>query len=202
MSSLPLTQHPAAAPPEEARPSFFYDLGDVESYLAAERVNGALPVVPEWIPVDAGALPQPPGAPDRAAVAGRAREHGLQELRWPATWPPRSRDALVAATYAKQTGRAVAFSLAAFRQAFAAGRDLGDRDTVLLAGAACELHPNALLKALERDALAAALDAATAAAAAAGVRRVPAVVVGGEVFDGDAGVDAAARALGGTGAAA
>jgi len=196
MSSLPLTQHPAAAPPEEARPSFFYDLGDVDSYLAAERVNGVLPVVPDWVPVDASRLPQPPREPDRAALAARARERGMQELRWPARWPPRSRAALVAATYAKQTGRAVAFSLAAFRQAFAAGRDLDELDTVLLAGAACELHPNALLKALERDALAAALDAATAAAVAAGVRRVPAVLVGGEVFDGEEGVDLAARAAG------
>ena len=53
---------------------------------------------------------------------------------------------MLAATYAKQIGRGVAFSLAAFRQAFAAGRNLGDEDTVLIAGAACEMHPTALLK--------------------------------------------------------
>ena len=55
--------------------------------------------------------------------------------------------AMRAATFAKQTGRAVSFSLAAFRQAFAAGRDLTDVDNVTIAGAACELHPRALLKA-------------------------------------------------------
>ena len=48
---------------------------------------------------------------------------------------------MLAATYAKQFGRAVAFSLAAFRQAFAGGRDLGDEITVLIAAAACEMHP-------------------------------------------------------------
>ena len=50
------------------------------------------------------------------------------------------------ATYAKGGGRAVAFSLAAFRQVFAGGRDLGDEGTVLLAAAACEMHPTAVLK--------------------------------------------------------
>ena len=53
---------------------------------------------------------------------------------------------MLAATYAKQIGRAVAFSLAAFRQAYAAGRDLGDPDTVMLAAAACEMHPAAVTK--------------------------------------------------------
>lgn len=202
MSSLPVTQHSAAAPPEEARPQFFYDLGDPACWLAAERVNTALPVVPEWVPVDGTRLPSPAPVPDaaaRLAVEERARAQGLLPLRWPAV-PPAAREALVAATYAKQTGRAVAYSLAAFRQAFAAGRDLGDRDTVLLAGAACELHPNALLKAIDRAALAQALDDATAQAVACGVRRLPAVLVGGTVHDGEDGVETAAAALAQTGA--
>ena len=46
-----------------------------------------------------------------------------------------------AATYAKQIGRAVAFALAAFRQAYAGGRDLVEPDNVLIAAAACEMHP-------------------------------------------------------------
>lgn len=218
-SSLPLTQHHTAAPPEEARPSFFYDVGSAECWLAAERVNTALPVVPEWVPVDrrglgggasggaAGDAAVARGAggagggesPDRDPIERLARERGLQPLRWPATWPPDARAALLAATYAKQTGRAVAFSLAAFRQALAGGRDLADTDTVLLAGAACELHPSALLRALELDATARALDAATAEASAAGVRRVPAVRVGTQVFHGDAGIEEAAAALASSG---
>ena len=51
--------------------------------------------------------------------------------------------AMRAATFAAQIGKAASFSLAAFRQAFAAGRDLSDPDNVLLAAAACELHPRA-----------------------------------------------------------
>ena len=78
---------------------------------------------------------------------------------------------MLVATYAKQGGRVVAYSLAAFRQAFAAGRDLGERDTVLIAAAAAEMHPAAVLKGAELRGTRARLDAATAAAAEAGRAR-------------------------------
>jgi 2-hydroxychromene-2-carboxylate isomerase len=90
-----------------------------------------------------------------------------------------------AATYAKQTGRAVAFALAAFRQAFAAGHDLSDPDKVLVAAAACELHPNAVLKAIATDAVKSELREATERAGEAGVRGVPSLLVKEEVFWGD-----------------
>jgi 2-hydroxychromene-2-carboxylate isomerase len=83
---------------------------------------------------------------------------------------------MLAATYAKQIGRVVAFSLAAFRQAFAAGRDLADPETVFLAGAAAEIHPAALEKGANLRGTAERLRAATAEAAEAGVLDVPAVV--------------------------
>ena len=47
-----------------------------------------------------------------------------------------------------ENGRVVAFALAAFRQAFAGGHAL-DTDHVLIAASACEMHPRAVLKALE-----------------------------------------------------
>lgn len=150
------------------QPVFYYDLGDPQCYLAAEEtLSGS--VVPEWEPV----LGWEPVTTDRTDIERRAAELGLQPIRWPAKWPPDSREAMLAATYAKQIGRVVAFSLAAFRQAFAGGRDLGDRDTVLIAGAACEMHPTALLKAIELRSVAQALEEATAAARAAGVRTLP-----------------------------
>lgn len=176
------------APPEQ--PVFYYDLGDPECYLLAEQVMSAMPVVPEWEPVLGmeladGAVAHAPLERRRASLERRAGELGLQPIRWPPSWPPSSREAMLAATYAKQIGRAVAFSLAAFRQAFAAGRDLGDRDTILIAGAACEIHPTALLKALAMQSVAAGLRAATAGARSAGVRSLPAIRVGGAVFDGE-----------------
>ena len=62
-------------------------------------------------------------------------------VRWPEGWPNNTLKAMRAAIFAQSIGRAVAFSLAAFRQAFAGGRDLSDVDNVLIAAAACELHP-------------------------------------------------------------
>lgn len=137
---------------------FRYDLADPLAYLEAERLRSEEPSA-EWIPVLA-----PPGyrcaqeaAAVREDVERRARAMGLQPVRWPDPFPFDSERAMLAATYAKQIGRAVAFSLAAFRQAYAAGRALDD-DAILIAGAACEMHPRAILAALRtravRDALA------------------------------------------------
>ena len=152
---------------------FYYDLGSPECYLMAERIAaGELAPTTEWEPVHLGALgPEP----DRAAIERLAANQGLQQFRWPERWPMDTRRAMLAATYAKRIGRVVAFSLAAFRQAFAGGRDLRDPDTLLIVGAACEIHPAALLKALETRSVADALEQATARALAAGVEALPAV---------------------------
>ena len=136
------------------------------------------------------------GDPDRDAIERRAAELDLQPLRWPARWPPDTQTAMLAATYAKRVGRAVAFSLAAFRQAFAGGRDLGDPDTVLIAAAACEMHPTAVLKGIGLRSVGAALEQANTRARAAGVvRRFPRSRSGSRVFTGEDGIEPAARAL-------
>jgi 2-hydroxychromene-2-carboxylate isomerase len=91
---------------------------------------------------------------------------------------------MLAATYAKQVGRAVAFSLAAFRQAFAGGRDLGDQSTVLIAAAACEMHPTAVLKGIELRSVTRGLERAVERARGGGVSSLPAIAVGDTVFEG------------------
>ena len=60
-----------------------------------------------------------------------------------------------------------------------------DPENVLIAAAPCELHPNALLKAVETKAVKDGLRAATERAAELGVTGVPSLVVGDEVFWGD-----------------
>lgn len=187
------------------RPVFYYDLGSPYSYLAAERVNNVLPEVPLWQPVLLGAIFQARGfgswsqTDERdagiAEVERRAREYGLPELRWPDPWPGNTLTAMRAATFAKQTGRAVAFSLAAFRQAFAGGRDLTDVDNVLLAAAACELHPRAVLKGIEMQSVKDELRAVTDDAIARGVTGVPSIAVGEQVFWGDDKLEEAAAAI-------
>jgi 2-hydroxychromene-2-carboxylate isomerase len=146
-----------------------------------------------WQPVLAsglaGGLAGSDAAVDRSAVEAAAAAQGLPPPRWPEPWPFDSELAMLAATFAKQTGRAVAFSLAAMRQAFAGARDLSVPDNVLIAAAACELHPRAVLKAVETAAVRNALREATAAAAEDGVRELPAVVVDGRVFAGPSAVE-------------
>jgi 2-hydroxychromene-2-carboxylate isomerase len=121
----------------------------------------------------------------REDVERRARELGLMPVRWPEPFPFDSTRAMLAATYAAAIGRATAFAQAAFRQAFAGGRSLADLDSILIAGAACEMHPAAIEKALAREAMAEQLRDATAAAKAAGVSEVPSVIVAGQTFVGE-----------------
>jgi 2-hydroxychromene-2-carboxylate isomerase len=190
------------------RPVFFYDLGSPYAYLAAERISGAFAAagaeVPEWQPILLGGLFQrfdrdswgngPRREEGMRECERRASAYGLPPIRWPEPWPGNTLRAMRIATFAKEIGRAVSFSLAAYRQAFAAGRDLGDPDNLMIAAAAAEMHPRAIEAAVGRDALKAALRAATEHAGDLGVRGVPSVVVDGEVFWGDDRLDEAAEA--------
>jgi 2-hydroxychromene-2-carboxylate isomerase len=185
----------AKVPGSTDQPVFYYDLRSPECYLVAEQVMHVLEVVPEWQPVLAAHLDKASPPVDRSALERAARELQLQPVRWPEVAVPDSGPAMLAATYAKQIGRGVAFSLAAFRQAFAAGRDLGDTDTVLIAGAACEMHPTALSRALRQRSVAKGLTDAAVRARRAGVRSVPAIEAGGVVFEGLEGLPRAAEAL-------
>ncbi len=155
--------------------AFYFDLASPLAYLAAERVLQVIPGPLEWRPVLARELP---GAENfesfrcetevqmfRADVQRRADELGMQPLRWPEPFPFDSSLAMRVATYAKGIGRVVPFAQAAFRQAFAAGRSLSDTDTVLIAAAACEMHPQAVLRGAELHSVREQLATATEEAA-------------------------------------
>jgi 2-hydroxychromene-2-carboxylate isomerase len=109
----------------------------------------------------------------REEVERLAITQGLPSPRWPDGWPGDGLLAARAAIFAQQAGRVVAFSLAAFRQQFAAGRDLSVPDNVLIAAAACELHPRAVLKGMESRGVQQRLEEAVKEAVAAGVSEVP-----------------------------
>lgn len=204
MNGLEVTQRdpmkgPDAAAGSERPVGFYFDLGSPYAYLAAERISrlfaDAALEQPEWRPILLGGLFQRDGrsswmlGPEREAgmreVERRAEVYGLQPLRWPDPCPGNTLYAMRVATYAKSIGRSVSFALAAFRQAFAGGRDLTDPDNVAIAAAACELHPNAIAKAANSDSVKRRLRRETERAAELGVEGVPSVVVGERVFWGD-----------------
>ncbi len=178
-----------------AEPAFYLDLSSPEAWLSAERILPLVPVPVEWVPI---ALPFEGGfrcAEEEEIFRAELERAAPQPVRWPDPFPFDSAFAQRAATYAKGGGKTVAFALAAFRQAYAGGRDLADPQNVMIAAAACEIHPRALLAGAGTAAVARQLDEATATARERGVRGVPAVWTGREVFHGDAALEAAVRAL-------
>ena len=182
---------PTAGSSTAEQPRFYYDLASPESYLVAARALHALGEVPEWIPVMLG---EPVYRCEheldayREDVQRRAAALGVMAIRWPDgiadEW------AMLAATYAKGIGRGVAFSLAALRQAFAAGRDLSERSNVLIAAAACEMHPAAVIKGAALASTARALQENIERAREDGVDAVPAIWTADGVLAGERAVPA------------
>ena len=197
------------------RAVFYYDFSSPYSYLAAERISGLFAEAgveqPEWQPISFGHVLQttgrrpwslPPKGPDPdhlEEINRRAAERGLPAVVYPRGWPVEnySLNPTRAAIYAKESGRVVSFSLACFRQVFAGGRDMSDVDNVLIAAAACELHPNAVLKGIETRSVKDRLRAATGEALALGLEGIPTIAVGDELFWGDDHLEEAARAASG-----
>jgi 2-hydroxychromene-2-carboxylate isomerase len=173
------------------QPVFFFELGDPECYLVAERITAALGVVAEWEPVRAVELGLIAPPIDPGELEARVETMGLQPLRWPPGWPPDTETVSLAATYAKRTGRGVSFSLAAFRQAFAGGRDLAETDSVLIAAAACEMHPAAVLKGIKLRSIGDALRQANSRAREAGVDALPAIQIDDQLYTGVGALEAA-----------
>jgi 2-hydroxychromene-2-carboxylate isomerase len=188
---------------------FYFDLSSPLCYLAAERILHALGGPAEWQPVLSRQLRGAERADAsrsrdeedvfRDEIARRAQELGLQPLRWPDPFPFDSDLAMRVATFAKSIGRVVPFAQAAFRQAFAGGRSLADPDFVLIAAAACEMHPAAVLAGAKLRSVNEQLAAATAAASRTGIIDVPAVALQGarpgdpcRVFTGERAIEQAA----------
>jgi 2-hydroxychromene-2-carboxylate isomerase len=211
--------YPSTVTPPPA--AFYFDLASPLAYLAAERVLHELPVPAEWQPVLARDLRAPTteslvpaptteslvgeGLPAhgceeehegfRAELVRRAAELGLQPVRWPDPFPFDSSMAMRVATYAKSIGRVVPFAQAAFRQAFAGGRSLADESNVLIAAAACEMHPAAVLRGAELRSVTAQLADATERAAQSKIIKIPAIVVEDTVFEGERAIERAAARM-------
>jgi 2-hydroxychromene-2-carboxylate isomerase len=187
--------------------TFYFDLGSPYAYLAAERLEIALPVPVAWQPISLGALFKLNGRsswslgdPARrqagiAEIERRARERGLPPLRWPEPWPGNYLTAMRAATFASRRERAREFTIHAFRRAFQQGHDLSLTAQVLAAAGDAGLDPGEVEQAVGDPEIKLALRDATDAAHRLGVYGVPTLAVDGELFWGDDRLSDAAAAL-------
>ncbi|HSZ12602.1 MAG TPA: DsbA family protein [Solirubrobacteraceae bacterium] len=191
--------------------TFYFDLGSPYAYLAAERLGAVLPEPVWWQPLSLGGLFKLNGRSSwalgdhqrrqagMAEVERRARGYGLAPVRWPDPWPGNYLMAMRAATFAFSAGRGREFTLEAFRDAFARGRDLGVAAHVLAASERAGLDPAEVEAATQDPQVKLALRAATEAAHELGMIGVPTVAVDGELFWGDDRLGDAAAVAGRTG---
>ena len=179
-----LADRSRARGPEKAATAFFFDLACPFSYLAAERVERLLGEV-QWIP----AADRPVGHQAKLSSFRSRAESRAAELRLPLVWPERFPvpvpGALRAAARAEQLGAGSRFALAAARLAFCGGFDLEDPEVLAEAAAAAGLTLDQCLAAVGDRALDRSLMATARGLRAQGAGRLPAVRVGGRLFDGE-----------------
>ena len=197
------TSRPSAGPLGRERyrlttsdlPVLSFDLGSPYAYLAVARAESVLGRPPLLEPVLLGAIFRLRGhgswadTPERetqmAVVQERARRYGLPDIVWPRTWPADGLAAMRAATWAQQCGRLEAFVRAAFAAQFVHGGDLTDLQLLASCAQAAGLDGDRLTSAIADDAVKHALRRSTEAAWKAGVRGVPTLRVGVQLFYGD-----------------
>jgi 2-hydroxychromene-2-carboxylate isomerase len=193
----------------EAPPTFFYDFSSPYAYLAACRVDDVLPARAEWRPVAFGVIVRRVGKrpwsfkedrqADFDAIAGRAAERGLPDVRYPEGWPAEtySLAALRAAVVASDEGqdRLRVASREMFRTAFVDGQHLADVEAVLDAIERAGMDRDLVRRAIESVELKERLRAQTDAALERGVTGVPTVAIGEKLFWGDDRLEEAAAAL-------
>ena len=186
-------------------PALYFDLGSPYAFLAVERAERVLGVMPSLRPIFLGGIFVMRGRgswayttereTNIAEVERRAALYGLAPLKWPPGWPNRTLDAMRAAIWAEMNEALPSFARLAFRRAFLEGADLSDVDVLIDIGRAVGLDDVVLRRAIERPAIKERLRAATDAAWKRGVRGAPTLIIGHSIYYGDDQLEqAAARA--------
>jgi 2-hydroxychromene-2-carboxylate isomerase len=189
-----------------ADPTFYYDFNSPFAYLAAERIDDLIPEA-EWTPIAFpfllgrdGRLEEAMGRDFeavRAEVSGRAADRGLPPVHPPQGWPIEiwSLTPLRAALFAEEQGRVREFSRAALRMVFAEGRPLNEAESLHDVVRQAGLDPGEVDAAVDRPDIKQRLKDQTGAAFDRGVRGIPTVAIGDELFWGDDRLDEAAAAV-------
>jgi 2-hydroxychromene-2-carboxylate isomerase len=189
-------------------PVFYYDFSSPYAYISAHRVEEVLGVRARWQPILFGALLMAIGREPWSWHKGPARDAQMEEcveraaaiglpLHWPRDWPMGTYSLLAprAALVADEFGRLREFSLAAYRQGLGLGRDLTDLGVVLEAAEEAGLDRDALAERVGSQEIKDRLRVVTEEAVALGVKGVPTIKVGDELFWGDDRLEQAAELL-------
>ncbi len=181
------------------QPLFFFDVSCPLSYLTAERIERKLGEV-EWVPVDGASLraaagQEPPvthGDDHRLRSRADSCARALRlPLVWPDSFPRAARCAQRASAFACEVGAGAAFALAASRLAFCGGFDLEDPETLAEAAAAAGVPLEECLSAAGETWRDEELEANAEVLRMRGIRELPAIRIGDQWFEGEAGLLAA-----------
>ena len=183
----------------------YFDLGSPYAYLAMERAESVLGPSVVFVPVLVGAIFGWRGhgswaltgerAAGMAEIERRAREYGLPPMHWPPEWPANALSAMRCATWAARRRQVEEFARVVGRRQWTQAADIADLD--VLAGCAEEagVDAAAMLEAIRAPELKEQLRATTEQAFDDGVRGVPTVRVGDQLFFGDDRLEQAGAAM-------
>jgi 2-hydroxychromene-2-carboxylate isomerase len=189
-------------------PVFYFDFNSPYAYLAAARIQDIIPDA-DWRPIAFPFLLHQQGRLDDvlrrdfpnvlSEVRGRAADRGLPPVEPPPGWPVESWSLapLRAAVFAGERGRGPEFARAAFGKVFVESRSLTDDATLRDAAAEAGLDPVEVEEAIGRPDVKQRLKENTDEAHARGVKGIPTVAIGEELFWGDDRLEEAAAAAGG-----
>lgn len=195
-------------------PTFYYDFGSPYAYLAAERIEAVVGPV-DWRPVFLVGVFKATGrrswvysddaGHEWAEVERRLADRGLPPIALCPGWADKlvpsstpARSTLMAqrvARVALEHDRIADFSRGLYRAVFQRAADLTDRGAVLDVAEAAGVPSVEAARAIEDPARQEEVREATAQAVASGVRGVPTVVAGGQVFWGDDQLEDVAKTL-------
>jgi 2-hydroxychromene-2-carboxylate isomerase len=186
-------------------PELYFDLGSPYAYLAVERAESVLGRPVTLVPVLVGAIFGWRGhgswaltgerAAGMAEVERRAREYGLPPMDWPPDWPANALSAMRCATWAARQRRLAQFAHVVGRRQWTEAADIADLDVLAACAEEAGLDAASMLEAIRAPELKEQLRATTERAWQAGVRGVPTVRIGTQMFFGDDRLEEAGAAL-------
>lgn len=186
-------------------PELYFDLGSPYAYLAMERAEAVLGRGVVLVPVLVGAIFGWRGhgswaltserRPGMAEIERRAREYGLPAMDWPPEWPANALSAMRCATWATRQRRVAEFAHIVGVRQWTQADDIADLDVLATCAREAGLDAAAMLEDIQAPELKEQLRATTERAFQDGVRGVPTVRVGDQLFFGDDRLEEAGAAI-------